>query len=77
MVLSMINLEKFFIISVEEFDNLITTLNLPLSKLDPEYMITYIVANAYAICIIVGVALLVIKVIDALFGSRIARDILG
>ena len=74
---NLINLEKFFIISQEQFDNLITTLNLGLSKLDPVYMITYIIANAYAIFIIVLIVIFIFKGINILLGGRIARDIMG
>lgn len=74
---NIINLEKFFIISIDEFDNLITTLNLGLSKLDPVYMITYIIANAYAIFIIIIIVIFIFKGVNALLGGRIIHDIMG
>lgn len=41
----MINILKFLIISTEQFDNIITTLNCNLTQSDPLYLLTYFFAN--------------------------------
>ena len=41
----MIDITKFLIVSIQNFDNLILNLNLNLTSSDPQYLLTYLFVN--------------------------------
>ena len=67
--MGLIDITKFFIISLTEYDELIINLGLNLTHNDNTYLITYIGINLYAIFIIIIASLLISKLVKAIFRS--------
>ena len=75
MLLYLINVEQFFIVSREQFDSLLSTLELSLTSSDSTYMLTYLCVNVFAYLIIIFIVLLIMKVIKMLFSGKTAYEL--
>ena len=73
----LINVLKFFIISKEQFNQIILDMGLYLDEFDNTYMITYIAINVYAIACILGATIMVIILLKTLFRKGGISDILS
>ena len=68
----LINVEQFFIISQDQFNDLLSNLELSLTSSDSTYMLTYLCVNVFAYLIIIFIVLLITKVIKMLFSGGTA-----
>lgn len=71
-----INVLKFFIISLDQFDEILLNLGINLTRFDNTYMITYIAINTYAIACILGVIILIICILKSIFRKGGINDLL-
>ena len=72
----LINVLKFFIITLDQFDQIILDLGLNLTRFDSVYLLTYIVINVYAIAWIIGSVILVITILKSIFRKGGINDLL-
>lgn len=72
----LINVLKFFIITLDQFDQIILDLGLNLTRFDSVYLLTYIVINVYAIAWIIGSVILVITILKSIFRKGGINDFL-
>lgn len=66
----LINLEKFFLIKQSDFNQLIENLNTTLTIDDPNYLMTYILANILAYIVIIVVIKIILFMYYQLFSKK-------
>ena len=72
----MINILNFFLVSKEQFQEILNHFNIIISSTSNEYLILYLLVNFYAIlCIYLSIKI-ILKIVQSLFKKRRRRSFL-